>query len=52
MLYVNESYTKQATSMPRMNDPFWNETKMMLFGTKQEQCFLEHNKKDSFYNET
>ena len=34
---------KQATAMPKMNNPFWN---------KQERCFLKRKKNDAFWNVT
>ena len=43
MLYVNKSYTKQATAVPRTNDPFL---------TEQERRFLERNKNDTLWKET
>ena len=35
-----------------INNALWNITRIILFGTKQEQCFLERNKNDPFLNET
>ena len=51
------SYTKQTRAMPRMNDPFWKETRKILFrniartilfGTKHEWSFLKRDQERTF----
>ena len=35
---------QECCILERKNNPYWNKTRMLLFGMQQEQFFLEQNK--------